>query len=238
MRVWNGTNCHAMTKTTTNRTRSEFPSQSWIRMGTWRPGPRPKFGSSSALKAMATAAEESRSGRKYRTARAARYFWPPAVKTPSSRLIGAWTMNEKNMILAVTSRALPVTGSVSTVVQLARPSSRISRRPSQLVKLRKTTPASGTTANTRKKTRAGAASHPDGPVSRTRRRLELVMVTPLLPDRGVHRGDELLRGDLLEEDLVKVGQHRVALCGTQRLVPGQREARRLLGQAVDEREEV
>lgn len=72
-------------------------------------------------------------------------------------------MNEKNMILAVTHSALPVTGSVRTVVQLDKPSSLISPSPSHLVKLRKSTPKRGMMAKRRKKTRAGAASHPDGP---------------------------------------------------------------------------
>src|SRR6476661_8958851 len=93
-------------------------------------------------------------------------------------------------------------------------------------------------ANTSKNTRAGTASHPEGPASRTPRRMELSMATVLLSDRGVHRGDKLLGGDLLEEDLVKVGQHRVALGGAQRLVPGERETRGPLGQAVDEGQEV
>ena len=56
------------------------------------------------------------------------------------------------MILAVTSRALPVTGSVSTVVQLESPLSLISRSPSQAVKLRNTHAEQRDNANTRKKT--------------------------------------------------------------------------------------
>ena len=67
------------------------------------------------------------------------------------------------MIFAVTSSALPVTGSVRTVVQLDNPSSLISPRPSHEVKLRNKTPISGMMAKSRKKARAGAASHPDGP---------------------------------------------------------------------------
>ena len=74
------------------------------------PAPRPKLGSSSALKAMATAAEDNSSGTKYRTARSARYRWLPAVKTPSSMADGRLDDVEKNMTLAVTMRALPVTG--------------------------------------------------------------------------------------------------------------------------------
>jgi hypothetical protein len=53
----------------------------------------------------------------------------------------------------------------------------ISPRPFQLVKLRKTTPMSGTTANARKKISAGAASHPEGPASRTPRLAGLREVT-------------------------------------------------------------
>ena len=37
--------------------------------------------------------------------------------------------------------------------------------------------------------------------------------TGLLTDRSVHRGHELLRGDLLQEDLVEVGQHGVTDLG-------------------------
>src|SRR4051812_37517134 len=152
--------------------------------------------------------------------------------------MGAWTMNEKNMIFAVTNRALPVTGSVRTVVQLDNPSSLISPSPSHEVKLRNKTPSSGMMANSRKKARAGAASHPDGPRSRARREEPDVVDTGLLSDRRVHRGDELLRGDLLQEDLVEVGQHGIPLRRAERLVPGKGEARSVLGHAIHVGQEV
>ena len=62
--VWNGTNCQAIAKTTTNSTRSESPSQSWAEERQAEPAPAPKLGSRRALNAMATAAEDSSSGTK------------------------------------------------------------------------------------------------------------------------------------------------------------------------------
>ena len=83
--------------------------------------------------------------------------------------MGAWTMKEKSMIFAVTTSALSVSSSVRTRAQEATPSSVISLSPSQRVKLSARTPSSGTIAKTTKNTRAGAASHPDGPAARARR---------------------------------------------------------------------
>ena len=65
-------NCQAMTNTTVAKARVGSPSQSWARNGRCRPAASPKFGSSSDLKAIAIAAEDSSSGRKYSTANAAR----------------------------------------------------------------------------------------------------------------------------------------------------------------------
>ncbi len=65
-------NCQAMTNTTVANARVGLPSQSWARIGSCSPAARPKLGSSSDLNAIATAAEDSSSGRKYSTASAAR----------------------------------------------------------------------------------------------------------------------------------------------------------------------
>ena len=62
-------NCQDTTKITTPRARLAWPSQSWASNGMCSPAPRPKFGSSSALKVIAMAAELSSSGMKYSTAR-------------------------------------------------------------------------------------------------------------------------------------------------------------------------
>ncbi len=67
----------------------------------------------------------------------------------------------------------------------------------------------------------------------------VVTDTVLLPDRRVHGGSELLRSDLLQEDLVEVGQHGISLRGAERLVPRQGEVRGgVLGQAIDVAQEV
>ncbi len=65
-------NCQDTTKMTTLKASTGSPSQSCTRMGICNPAPRPKFGSSSALNVIASAAELSSSGMKYSTDRIAR----------------------------------------------------------------------------------------------------------------------------------------------------------------------
>src|SRR5579885_2142256 len=55
-------------------------------------------------------------------------------------------------------------------------------------------------------------------------------------DRLVHIVRELLRSDLLQEQLIKVGEQRLRRLRQQRLVPGELEVRRILDQPVIELE--
>src|SRR5579883_1390717 len=55
-------------------------------------------------------------------------------------------------------------------------------------------------------------------------------------DRAVHLARELLRIDLLQEQLIKVGEQCLRRLRQQRLVPGELEVRRILDQPVIELE--
>src|ERR1035437_2872046 len=94
-------------------------------------------------------------------------------------------------------------------------------------------------AKTKKNTRAGATIQPLGPV---RPLLAApsprVVLTLSLADRLVHVVGELLRGDLLVEELIEVAQQRGRLCRRERLIPRHLEIRRRLGQLVDGHSEV
>src|SRR6218665_1739574 len=107
---------------------------------------------------MASAAEERMRGRKERAPRTARYLWRPAVKTPSSRLRGVCTIQEKTITWRLSHRALEVTGSETWLIQLVMPLNTGAVRPSQLVKLRPRAMSRGTIAKPRKKIRAGTTS--------------------------------------------------------------------------------
>ena len=65
-------NCQDTMKTTTPMASAGSPSQSWVSSDECSPAPSPKFGSSSALKVTAIAAELSSSGMKKSTASTAR----------------------------------------------------------------------------------------------------------------------------------------------------------------------
>src|SRR5664279_5496081 len=94
-------------------------------------------------------------------------------------------------------------------------------------------------AKTKKNTRAGATIQPLGPV---RPLLAApsprVVLTLSLADRLVHVVGELLRGDLLVEELIEVAQQRGRLCRRERLIPRHLEIRRRLGQLVAGHSEV
>ena len=72
MSEWNGMNCQDTMKMITPMASAGSPSQFCVSRSEWSPGPRPKFGSSSALKVTAIAAALSSSGMKKNTARTAR----------------------------------------------------------------------------------------------------------------------------------------------------------------------
>jgi hypothetical protein len=106
---------------------------------------------------MAMAAELSRRGMKNSTARSSRYRWCPARNTPRRRLSGVWTAHERAMTTNVTQSECSRPGSARTARQLSKPAGWITPMPSQDVKLRSSTPTSGTTANATKTSRAGSA---------------------------------------------------------------------------------
>src|ERR671933_2429330 len=134
-----------------------LPSQSCDRNDRCRPGPRPKFGSSRALKATAIAAELSSRGMKYNAARTSRYRWCPAVNTPMRMLIGVWMIQVKIMILKVTQSACGRAGSVSIARQLVNPDGWIvEEMPFHVVKDRASTPSSGMMPKTVNMSSAGS----------------------------------------------------------------------------------
>ena len=92
------------------------------------------------MNAIAIAAADISSGRKYRIANRFRYRWCPAVNTPSSTQIGVWINQLITITLMLSQIEAHVCDSVSTVVQLSIPAKVGVVRPSQLVKLRITTP--------------------------------------------------------------------------------------------------
>jgi len=91
-------------------------------------------------------------------------------------LIGVWTSHERNMISKVTQMAWDRPGLPITAFQLDSPSYSIAPMPSHRVKLRPSTPSSGTMPKATKKSSAGSTSHhsdrvPRGPAWLRRGRL-------------------------------------------------------------------
>src|SRR5882757_10232339 len=110
--------CHDTTKISTPMASVGSPSQSCLSTPIPKPAQIPKFGSSSALNVIEMAAEDSRRGTKYSTAKNPRYFLKAARKTPIKMEIGVCTSHEMAMISNVTQSACSSPGSESAARQL------------------------------------------------------------------------------------------------------------------------
>ena len=92
--------------------------------------------------------------------------------------MGAWKRNDTTTKIPVKRIASSVTGSVSTIVHLARPAQDGVPRPSQSMNESTSTPSSGTTAKAPKNSAAGSIMRTGAPV---RRRLA---DAPAVPSRS------------------------------------------------------
>src|SRR5690606_4148455 len=151
--------------------------------------------------------------------------------------------------------ACRVTGSANVCCHLLSPAQAGSPSPSHSMKDSTTTPASGIRANAPKNTRAGRTMRKGGPPERPAVRVPPFLVPGCgarptvvcgsgasveldMSERGIHVVDELLRGDLAEEQLAEVVQQFLGLPGREGLVPRELEVRGLLGESVGIGEEV
>src|SRR3954471_19145340 len=113
-------------------------------------------------------------------------------------LSGVCTSQDNAMIRKVIQSACGRAGSPSTDAQFASPAGVISPRPSQLVKLSASTPASGTRPNAVNTTSAGTTSQP----SDRRPPETAVLMTGSRLGHGVHVRGELVGGDRQVEQLL------------------------------------
>src|SRR5690606_8449354 len=118
----------------TTQTSTESPSQFCLSSGKSRPFARPKLGSSSDLKVIAIAAEESSSGRKYRIASTLRYRCGPARKAPSRMLIGVCSSHVATIMSRTSPRPFQVLDLPSASIQLVSPVNSMAPIPFQVVK--------------------------------------------------------------------------------------------------------